>query len=303
MIDFKEIPFNGDVWELFSRDFLEELGFLIETPPDRGADGGKDMLVTEVAKGKLHSYEFRWLVSCKHFATSGNSVNENDHERNILERVRGFKADGFLGFYSTIPSAGLNARLAQLKAQKEIKDYRIFDCMLVEKYLMQKGYASLLMRYFPISHREIAPIHIILNEYVPINCDVCGKDLLEALFVERYTGLVGSVERYDENEDKYHIEETYFACKGKCDSYKNKLLFKKYDTPVGWKDISDLIIPGEYLRYVITTINQLHDDRYKFSDQAISKEKDLIIALAQKVLRDATDKEKERFSDIFRYSI
>ena len=47
MIDFKEIPADGEVWEMFARDFLAETGFQIETPPDRGADGGKDLLVTE----------------------------------------------------------------------------------------------------------------------------------------------------------------------------------------------------------------------------------------------------------------
>ena len=53
MIDFKEISSDGETWELFSRDFLEEMGFFIETPPDRGADGGKDMLITE-EEGLFH---------------------------------------------------------------------------------------------------------------------------------------------------------------------------------------------------------------------------------------------------------
>jgi hypothetical protein len=48
------------------------------------------LLITEEVKGKLHRDKFRWLVSCKHYATSNKSVNEND-ERNILERLKGFK--------------------------------------------------------------------------------------------------------------------------------------------------------------------------------------------------------------------
>lgn len=105
MIDFTEIQ-NGEVWELFARDFLEAYGFYIESPPSRGADDGKDMLVTERLGGRLGTYEFKWLVSCKHKATSQRSVSEQD-EQNILERLRAFGADGFIGFYSTIASSGL----------------------------------------------------------------------------------------------------------------------------------------------------------------------------------------------------
>jgi len=45
MIDYTEIPYDSDLWELFARDFLTEFGFHIETPPDRGPDAGKDLLV------------------------------------------------------------------------------------------------------------------------------------------------------------------------------------------------------------------------------------------------------------------
>lgn len=64
MLDFTEIA-DSDTWELFARDFLSALGFVIDVEPGRGADGGKDMLVSEQLKGKLHSTKFVWLVSCK----------------------------------------------------------------------------------------------------------------------------------------------------------------------------------------------------------------------------------------------
>jgi hypothetical protein len=53
IVDFKEIPpansSDGyqDQFELFARDFLENLGFLIIEQPDRGQDGGKDLLISE----------------------------------------------------------------------------------------------------------------------------------------------------------------------------------------------------------------------------------------------------------------
>jgi hypothetical protein len=58
LIDFSEIPDSGEEWESFSRDFLVELGYAVDSPPDRGADGGKDLLVVEQLKGTLNRYPF-----------------------------------------------------------------------------------------------------------------------------------------------------------------------------------------------------------------------------------------------------
>jgi len=190
MFDFTEIPDDGEDFELFARDFLQELGFLIESTPDRGADGGKDMLISEQVSGQLHNYRYRWLVSCKHLAHSGRSVSETTHERNIIERVQSFKADGFLGFYSTVPSSGLNTRLTQLRENGTLKDFYIFDRRLIETHLLTLGFSQLTRRYFPESHIRIRPIHNVFDEYIPLNCDHCGRDLLEALYTEDYTGLV-----------------------------------------------------------------------------------------------------------------
>ncbi|MBD2438696.1 restriction endonuclease [Nostoc sp. FACHB-110] len=127
MINFTEIPHDTDDWELFSRDLLQSMGMHIETPPDRGSDHGRDILVTETLSGTLANVRLRWLVSCKHFAGSQRSVTEND-EQNLLERVKGFKADGFIGVYSTLASSGLNHRLEQLRNNPDpsigIKDYK-----------------------------------------------------------------------------------------------------------------------------------------------------------------------------------
>ncbi|HIB5266505.1 TPA: hypothetical protein ACWW8T_001809 [Escherichia coli] len=53
VLDFKEIPeahkATGlqDTFELFSRDFLAFLGYKIISDPDRGADGGVDIIAEE----------------------------------------------------------------------------------------------------------------------------------------------------------------------------------------------------------------------------------------------------------------
>jgi hypothetical protein len=147
MIDFQEIQ-NGETWELFARDFLTELGFYIESSPDRGSDAGKDLIVSEELKGNLGLCKFRWLVSCKNNAVSGKSVNEED-EKNILERIESFEADGFIGVYSTLPSSALNTRLNKLRDNLKVKDFRIFDYKLIENHLIRVGYSTLLLRYFP----------------------------------------------------------------------------------------------------------------------------------------------------------
>jgi hypothetical protein len=149
------------------------------------------------------------------------------------------------------------------------------------------------MRYFPESYKLVKPLHKILDEYIPLKCDVCGRDLLEALYREDYQGLIAQITHRDENGIE-HVKEMYYACKGTCDKQLNESVWQRYKEPTGWKDITDLAIPLEFLRYVIATINRLRDGNYKYSDAAFKKEKDMILALSQKVLREMTESERER---------
>lgn len=128
ILDFKEIPeahiANGeqDTFEMFARDFFEELGFKIVIGPDRGADGGRDLIIEEEREGILGNSNIRWLVSCKHKVHSGKSVTDKD-ECDINDRMNSNKTDGFIGFYSTLPSAAL-----QRKVRNSIgEQVKIFD--------------------------------------------------------------------------------------------------------------------------------------------------------------------------------
>ena len=57
ILNFKEIPEahggNGtqDTFEMFARDFFEYLGYTVLQGPDRGADGGRDILLEEKRTG------------------------------------------------------------------------------------------------------------------------------------------------------------------------------------------------------------------------------------------------------------
>lgn len=115
ILDFREIPLSThgperDQFELFACEFLDSKGFRILVGPDRGPDAGRDLVVEEIRTGLLGETRVRWLVSCKHNAHSGDSVTSDD-ERDIHDRVRTHRCQGFLGFYSTIPSSGLAAKL------------------------------------------------------------------------------------------------------------------------------------------------------------------------------------------------
>jgi hypothetical protein len=292
MIDFKEIPHTDDTWELFARDFLLELGFDIESPPDRGPDGGKDMLVTEFLRGTLGNYKFRWLVSCKHFATSGSAVSEAD-ERNILERVSSFQADGFIGFYSTVPSSGLNSRLLALRTSEKIKDYRIFDHQLIENHLVTVGYSHLMLRYLPKSYEKIKPLHLMSDKYEPLECKSCGKDLLLDMFKAGHKANLVRVESVGEDSSKNYVEDIYCVCKGECDNILQRR-YREIGFMTSWTDLADLIIPIEYLRYLMATMNRLRAGIDIYKDAAFEKEKLILITLAQKVLRYVTEKEWNR---------
>jgi hypothetical protein len=155
-INFLEIPpantgtGDQDTFEEFAQEFLKALGYVIEEPVSRGADGGKDLLVLEINGETLR----RWLVSCKHFAHSGRSVSPID-ELNITDRLDQFDCQGFIGFYSTLASSALIERLKSYKEKKGI-DYTIFNRSRIQKLLVTKRQLQhLLQIYFPESFRLI----------------------------------------------------------------------------------------------------------------------------------------------------
>jgi hypothetical protein len=153
-IDFKEIPLantgsgDQDTFEEFAQEFLEALGYIIDEPVSRGADGGKDLIVLEIKDKDTK----RWLVSCKHYAHSGKSVSPND-EQNITDRLEQFGCQGFIGFYSTLPSSSLIERFRVYKKNKNI-EYKIFNRASIQRLLVTKrNLQHLIQIYFPESFR------------------------------------------------------------------------------------------------------------------------------------------------------
>ena len=64
----------------------------------------------------------------------------------------------------------------------------------------------------------------------------------------------------------------------------------------GGRNISDIIIPVEYLRLIFAVMNRIRNGIDIYTDEAYKKQKSIFIKIAQKVLRYTTEKEKERFA-------
>lgn len=292
-LDFKEIPEANiaigeqDTFELFARDFLEYLGYKILSGPDRGADGGRDLIVSELRVGIAGESTIKWLVSCKHNAHTGKSVGTSQ-ESDIIDRVRANQCQGFLGFYSTLPSSSLTKKLEGIQDIQKI----IYDNKLITKKLLgsMEG-LQIAKQYFPRSIKSWldenpSPAKIFSDKEF-LRCDYCGKDLLNPP-----SGIYVYLSKYPAKNKILEVEDIYFACKGKCDEKVNKKLMRK-DLSDGWNDIDDLTVPLIYIKSVMSVINNLHDKRIHYSKAAIEKLRMLLVLTFPYVSRNQTEKEKK----------
>jgi len=300
ILDFKEIPqanLGGglqDTFELFTRDFLEEIGFEILQHPDRGADGKKDLIVGETLQGVIGKSNLKWVVSCKHFAHSGKSVSQDD-EPDIYDRVKSHDCNGFIGFYSTLPASSLSVKLEGLK--KDVQ-YQVFDRERIEKKLLDSPNGiKLAKRYFPSSierfiNENPKPAKVY-SDKPELLCENCGKNLLEVkngifVMLAEHVPDKESWSGYTETD----VKDMFFSCKGNCDNilrlrYEHHGLFD-----AGWDDIDDVLIPTGYLRNLITFINKISEDG--LDKRILEKMKSLYINAFPYIARELTETEKER---------
>lgn len=299
IIDFKEIPIANtgtgeqDTFELFARDFFHALGFEIEENPSRGADGGKDLLLIEHLDGRIKSGKRRWIVSCKHYAHSKKSVTEKD-EIDIIGRVNKFDAQGFIAFYSRIPSSGLMQALSSYKSRIDID---VWDNEKIENALTtEESLQIVFQRYFPKSYKnwkdqDRTPKRVF-HSYTPLECCVCKKDLLP----ER-SGNVALAIKLDD-DGKKHIRDVYWACLGEHDRYLERKIYKELRLITEWESIDDLSIPIVYVRWFIATMNNLRNGRDIFTDDAFEKFKEFTLCMSQIVVKETTPDQWERIESL-----
>ena len=136
----------------------------------------------------------------------------------------------------------------------------------------------------------------IFDDIVEIKCDRCGTNLYKD---GKYSGNMVEVSK--ETDGKTEIFEYYFCCKqGNCDrELQDK--FKAEDFYVGgFEDLTNLSSSNFYLAHIIALINQLYNkEKYSYSKEALDKERKMIMAVGQVVLKEVTEKERNHFNELF----
>jgi hypothetical protein len=296
-IDFKEIPPANaqtgapelqDTFELFARELLVHIGYINPTNPNRGADGGRDFTVEELRGGVGGETKVRWLVSCKHKAHSNKSVTPND-EKNILERIRVHKCDGFLGFYSTLASSGLNQILEGLD---EI-EHQVFDCEKIERNLLHSYQGQkLVQRFFPQSFAKLQAIPRRANVMIdvePLTCAHTGQNLLDP----EPRGIIVLCCKTGERRPRKTFVDVYWCLKGEPDGIlRHRAQSKGLVTE--WRDIPDIVTPTVYIHWWAAIANELHSGRVTYTSEAFVKIKQFLLALYPYVARTVSPEEKER---------
>lgn len=300
ILNFKEIPQANnadgkqDAFELFARDVLESMGYEIEIEPGRGADGGKDLILKETRKGIAGNTTVRWLVSCKHKAHSGASVSRAD-EPEVSDSVRAHSCDGFIGFYSTLPSSSL------IEKVKEIPDieYQFFDYSKIEKALLSNpNCLDIAKRYFPESFNawsvENPGVAQIFSDDAPFKCLRCGSVL-----DRDHRGIVACWQKYeDRGERKVKlIKDYYTCCGGECDRIlQMEYLAEGYVS--AWSELRDYFNPTLFLKAVMGFYNELSDKDVEYTQEAFENHKEVIITAFPYVARNLTKYEAERVNNL-----
>ena len=151
MIDFTELPQNGDAFELLMRDLLSHRGLEVYWT-GRGIDGGKDLICTERIIGNFDVSIKRWVVQCKHNAHSGKAVSQKDID-NIENICLANKADGYLLACTTFPSSMLKTMLNDINEQSNIS-VQVWDYTQIEKELQLPQNWDIANAFFPISMQK-----------------------------------------------------------------------------------------------------------------------------------------------------
>ncbi|MEG4315263.1 restriction endonuclease [Pseudomonas sp. FIP_A4] len=300
LLDFKEIPEahkgggQQDTFELLARDFFEAMGYKIVRGPGRGADGGCDLIIEETRTGIAGTTNVKWLVSCKHKAHSGAAVLKTD-EAEVKDSVESNGCQGFIGFYSTLPSSGLIQKVQSIFSI----DHQFFDSARIEQILLSTKHGrKIAERYFQNSYalwtKEYPTKAQIFSDADGLRCVNCGDDITEGR-----KGIVVSWEKFRDNEAgqrERHVKHFYWCCRGECDrELKGKYGEAGYVD--GWEDIHDLRIPTIYIRWVVGLLNHLYGG-YRYSSEAFEAQKEMLLQLFPNVARNLTMGEVERINDL-----
>lgn len=120
----------------------------------RGADEGRDLLVTTLLADCIASRTIRWVVQCKHKAVSGKSVGPGDfaNDFNFSEVLTHHDATGYLLACSTRPSTRLQAHIDKLASDSDTHKYVVWDySKICEEVFRHDG---VMQQFFPEAYRQ-----------------------------------------------------------------------------------------------------------------------------------------------------
>lgn len=153
MIDFEELPDDGNALEQLTRELLVVAGLRVQWT-GKGADQGRDLLADEDADGPLGSFRRRWLVQCKHNAHGRKSVGRKDLA-SVIDDCRQVGADGYLLVCSTQPSSGVVTKLREIADTPANRLVTAFwDSVELEKRLTEPRGFALAHQFFPVSMKD-----------------------------------------------------------------------------------------------------------------------------------------------------
>ena len=151
MINFTELPQDGDAFELLMRELLSHRGLEVYWT-GRGPDGGKDLICSERMIGNFDVSVKRWVVQCKHNANSGSAVSCSDID-GIENICAANNADGYLLACTTYPSSKLMTMLHDINKRGKIS-VQVWDCIQIEKELQLPHNWDIANTFFPISMKK-----------------------------------------------------------------------------------------------------------------------------------------------------
>ena len=300
VLDFTEIAqatggADRDEFELFSRDLLQLIGFEVVQGPDRGPDGGRDLIVLESRTGITGETAVRWLVSCKHKAHSGASVTPGD-EPDIHDRIATHECDGFLAVYSTLPSSGLAGKL---NARRLGFETEVLDKARIEGILLSSPEGVLLARrYFPKSvgvwEKESPMPATLYKEPIDLRCCICGKSLLWPEPTGNVVIAHGGEPWNPENPRT--TEAIYWCCKDRCDDTVTRRI-RAEGLSDAWFDLPDIAVPSLFLKHILSTFRMIGEGE-KYSPEALNSHETLVLNMFPLVSRHLTSEERQRISHL-----
>jgi hypothetical protein len=289
MLDFKEIPSpteaaGRDKFEEFCGEFFECYGLKVISGPNRGPDGGVDLILEETREGVQGASKLKWLASCKHNAHGGKSVGEAD-DQNLVDRLTQHGCLGFIGFYSTVPSSALENRINKLGFEKAI-----FGPEKIARYILQDSkFKGIAKRFFPISFGKFKIQNPDPIDYFDgangICCKTCGKELLNS-------NARGNLVFLSKFKDRQIIECDAYCASKDCDKreYRNGIIDK-------WESINDLKNPTIFIRHMFAIINSIRGGEI-ITDEAWETYRRHLVEISRYIIREHSDEEIERVESL-----